>query len=140
MNRLVFAELSIGHSTFTVIEESREAAQKLLREAFDKYREQKPAYPWADYRVIFRDMTVGEVMLDGVGYHMDPFNQKRWPCDYVQCAMTGTWFAAEDHPMAEQVAGSWIMSPGDHTPEEVAEALDISEQQAYDEMGLVYPL
>jgi hypothetical protein len=140
MNTLVYAELELGHATLAVIEVSREAAEKLLLEAFAKYRESHPTRPWEDYTPFFRDMRVGEVMLDGVGYHMDPFNQIRWPDDYVQCAMTGAWFSPDDNPLAEMVANCWIQSPSDHTPEEIAEALDISEQQAYDEMGLEYPL
>lgn len=136
MNTLVFAKLDIGHATFSVIEESRDLAEKVLREAFDKYREQKPAYPWTDYKVMFSDMRVGEVTLDGSAYHMDPFNQKRWPDDYVQCVMTGDWFSPDDNPLAQLVEEYWILCPADHALEDIAETLQMPDSDVYTALGL----
>lgn len=138
MNALVFASLDIGRSIFTVMEESREAAEEILREAFDKYRELRPAYTWDDYKVTFHNMRVGEVMLDGMAFHMDPYNQKRWPDDYVVCAMSGDWFSPDDNPMASLVDGHWILDSAAHTPEEIAEALEVDVEQVYNDLGLEY--
>lgn len=136
MNTLVFAKLDIGHTIFTVIEESRDLAEKALRTAFEKYREQKPAYLWTDYTVAFSDMRVGEVMLDGLAYYSDPSNQKRWPDDYVECVMTGEWFSPDDNPLAQQIEDYWILCPADHAVEHIAEVLQMPDSDVHTALGL----